>query len=404
MDRRRTMCQKFRNHSLTLVVFFSVLSLVPQFDRLYGAENDLLDQIIKLDEQRRAQMKTCRFEFDIYHRVGAQNAYDMIGNSWERENGKLRYLTHEKLFPEGYQLGDPVEDMVSDVYVDGDRMYEFRAPEGKYPVTDALDPCNLYVYKEEGFASSITRRSKERDFDTKYPLPVLPIPGFDKDVPLREIFNQNPPAKITEQTSESGDRIVHCELSGDIPDNVPNVFKSWDLTVDFNLSKGGAIIGYAGTWYLEDKTQNPSHMSCAVSKLQEYGNGVWLPQEFETSGYGQDKENASVFRTVFTSVSLNEKFPTPIDDFDFPKGAVVYEWDPNTDKMTFHLWGQSKPEKTWESQVDFLKELESYCFPDGAPYKRAKEVSPIRYALLILGVLLIAVGIYVRQRSRKQKE
>ena len=346
---------KDRAALLTPILFCFILTLPQPFEQLYGAENDLLDQIIKLDEQRREQMKTCRFEFDVYRLAGSQTLYEMKGNSWEREDGKIRYLTHEKIFPKDYRPGDPLEEEISDVYVEGDRMFEFRTPAGKYPAAEYFDPKSFYQAK--GFFALIVRRPKEGDFATKYPLPVLPIPGFDKDVPLREIFNQNPPAKITEQTSESGDRIVHCELAGDIPDNVSNVWKSWDLTVDFNLSKGGAIIGYEGTSYHEDKEVNPSHTDCLVSKLQEYENGIWLPQEFEMRHYGQDKENASVFQFVFTSVSLNEKFPTPIDDFDFPTGSVVRDFDPNTGKTIYHIWGQSKPEKTFEDKQALLKEL-----------------------------------------------
>ena len=351
---------KGREALLTPILFSFILTLTQPFERLYGAENDLLDQIIKLDEQRREQMKTCRFEFNRSFRIGAKNMYEMKGNSWEQENGKTLSLDHEVVYPKGFQPGDPVNERISVHYFDGERFFSFRAPTDKYPAPDRLDSKDFYLTGE--YFADLSRRSKKRAFERgRFPLPVLPIPGYDYDVPLRDFFKHNSPTKITERTLESGDRVVHCELSGDFPNSGDYMnYKNWELAVDFNLSKGGALIGYEGTIYLQPKLPTV-HMSCVVLNLEQYGKGIWLQQEFETRAYDQfeqNKEEESVYHTAVTSVSLNEKLPTPVDSFDFPAGSVVYEsLDDRTGKTIYHIWGKSKPEKTFEDKQALLKEI-----------------------------------------------
>ena len=378
------------------------------------ANDALLSEIIRLDEERRAEIKTLHIEYDFSEQLGDGSSYkfEARGQVWE-QLGKGKYRFRVRVIDPAAADGRLRSDMpafMRDVSVDSSVRYELKVPYEAFPVTKPLELCKITEYQKQRYSASITK-SPDNVWQTMiHPFFTLPIIDFDERDSFRALLEKHTPNRVEKIQDDVGDEIVQVELSGMIESVIidEKVEKStmtspWSMTVDFNLSKGGLVSKYLCVRTPGDSSYSPEYHEGAVARFEESqpGSGHWYPQEYRKDYY-QDPAKKWTSTYSITNFTLNKKSENQLGPVQFPEGMIVYETDVSEEgKWVIHIWGKNKSKKKFTDGDEFYEYLVEHC-PSGpyAPQEPPKSVSSIRIVLLFLGALFIVAGLYMRRRRK----
>ena len=364
------------------------------------ADDALLSELIRLDEERRAEIKTLHIEYNILEYVREKCSFEAYGQVWE-QLGKDDFRFRIR-FREG-RSGDDLVIMVKDVSVNSSVKYVLEVPNEAFPVEEPLELCKFMEYRMQGYDGMIVKNPSDVWRAMPCPLYTIPVSGIGPPFSYRQVFEKYPPTRVEKIQNDAGDEVVQLELSGAeeglFIDRLVTV--RWTLTIDFDLSKGGLVSKYIRVDVPDDSAVPTVSYEGLVTKFGQTQSGHWYYQEFQDDIYNGHNDPAKKLRTTITitDYTLNEKSENQLGPVRFPEGLIVYEDDSKTGKEAVHIWGKNKSEKKFADEIELSEYLAKHC--SLGPYafqKPPKSVSSIRIALLLLGALLIAAGLYMRRR------
>ena len=379
------------------------------------ADDALLSEIIRLDEERRAEIKTLHVEYNFFEQIGDGSSYkfEARGQVWE-QLGKDKYRFRVRVADTAAADGRLRSDMpafMRDVSVDSSVRYELKVPYEAFPVTKPLELCKITEYQKQRYSGSITKSPDNVWQAMIHPFFALPIEDFDARGSFRALLEKHPPTRVEKIQDDAGDEIVQVELSGTVESvtidekgEKSTMTSPWSMTVDFNLSKGGLVSKYLCVRTPpDDSSYSPEYFEGAVARFEESqpGSGHWYPQEYRKDYY-QDPAKKWTSTYSITNFTLNKKSENQLGPVQFPEGMIVYETDESEEgKWVIHIWGKNKSKKKFTDGDEFYEYLVEHC-PSGpyAPQEPPKSVSSIRIVLLFLGALFIAAGLYMRRRRK----
>jgi hypothetical protein len=389
-----------KNFKISVLFLFLTIFSLPVL-----ADDALLSEIIRLDEERRAEVKTLHIEYDYTEQAGdgSKYRYEALGQVWEQlGNDKYRF----RLRIREASAGDDLIIVMKDAAVDSSAMYELKVPYEAFPVKEPLELCKFTEYRMQRYSGRITKNPRDVWGKVTHPFLTLPISDADVSDSYKELFEKHPPTRVEKIQNDAGDEVVQVELSGEdgylSADGVTMRTYRWTITIDFNLSKGGLLSKY---FYVctYDGPYPTLYVEGLVTRFGESpsGSGHWYPQEYQRDMYKDTSDRISSAYTI-TEFTLNKKSENQLGPVQFPEGIIVEENDESEEgKWVTHIWGENKSKKKFDDEDEFYEYLAKHC--SLGPYALQaplKSVSSIRIALLLLGALFIAAGLYMRRRRK----
>ena len=366
--------KKIKTYALS---FLLALFALPAF-----ADDDLISEIIRLDEARRAETQTLHVEYDSVAKFSNGKSIESLGNVWEqlgedkyRFRRKMQDSTYMRTFLDAMYNKDELIDVISDVAVDASVKYELIVPLDAFPVEEPLDLCKYRDYERDGYEGRIVKNPTDPWYTMWYPFIALHFPGCDrkvspKDLVAKELFASYTPKRVEKIKNEAGDDVVQVEFDEENTDPMWPSLAHWTMTVDYNLSKGGLISKYTSVTVSIYDSFPPCCSEITVTKFAEVRPGYWYPQERQGLHYNDDRNKAFVSTTTITNFTLNEPSSAQLGDVTFPAGLIVYETDKQTDKTTYHIWGEDGPERTFTSGKELNKYLRDNILKHGSFWRK----------------------------------
>ncbi|MDD3590194.1 MAG: hypothetical protein PHO46_07970 [Thermoguttaceae bacterium] len=401
-----------KNLKISVLFLFLTIFSLPVL-----ADDAMLSELIRLDEKRRAEIKTLHVEYNFFEQITSggsiKNKYEAYGQVWEQlGNDKYRFRVRHRESPTEDEIrrGEQIT-VIRDFAVDSSVRYELKVPYEAFPVKEPLELCKLTEYAKQRYSGRIIKNPSDVWQGTAPPFLTLPIRDFGTRDSYRELFEKYTPTRVERRQNDAGDEILQADLSGEdeyTGQNGEMKTSRWSITIDFNLSKGGLVSMYSYVHTYDDGSFPTLYNEAVVTRFGESqpGSGHWYPQEYQKELYtdpAKSTDSLSFTRTI-TNYTLNKKSENQLGPVQFPEGMIVLELDDSEpDKTVTHIWGKNKSEKQFTDEDEFHEYLAKHCsFGPYASQASPKSVSPIRIALLFLGVLLIVAGLYVRRRRKEE--
>ena len=374
------------------------------------ADDALISEIIRLDEERRAQVKRLHVEYDVVQKVGDKTLYEFRGNIWEK-NGKdkCRYRIKRQYY--GFDEDEnKARILVLDVSADSSVKYVFRAPPEGFPIKAAPSLSNSKEYMNyviQGYEARIVKNPTYIWPESDHPFITLDLPSIEYTSPstsYKDLFEKAAPKRVEKIKNEAGDDVVQVEFVGEKGENTS--WDGWTVTIDFNLSKGGLFSKKTSSFIYADDAYPTSRGETIVTKFEECRKGHWYPQEVQTSRYDGEDKLISRKTTTITEFTLNKKSKNQLGPVQFPENSLVEETDANKiTQRTTHIWGKKKSHKHFTDDRELAKYMgQYYSIGPYAHEEPPKSVLPIRFSLLVLGALFVATGIYLRRLKKKRQQ
>ena len=393
-----------KNFKISVLFLFLTIFSLPVL-----ADDALLSELIRLDEERRAEIKTLHIEYNIFEYAGEKCKYEAYGQVWE-QLGKDNFRSRLR-FRKG-RSGDDLVIVMKDVSVNSSVKYDLEVPYEAFPVKEPLELCKFMEYRIQGYVGRITKNTTNVWRALPNPIYKIPAPDIDGRFSYRDVFEKYVPTRVEKIQNDAGDEVVQLELSGAeeglFIDRLVTV--RWTLTIDFDLSKGGLVSKYIRVDVPDDSAVPTVYYEGLVTKFGQTQSGHWYYQEFQNDIYNSLNGPAKRLRTTrtITDYTLNEKSENQLGPVQFPEGLIVYENDQSkdrseADKLVIHIWGKNKSKKRFTDEDELYEYLAKHCsLGPYASQEAPKSVSPIRVALLLLGALFIAAGLYARRRRKEE--